>query len=418
MRLLRRTVRNFIVYAALLLFVCTPLYYLAIQQLFVEEMEEELLHHKENFEKIVPKITTENDLHLYESINEEFRLKEATRWPIADSIFTIELYDSLEQEVIPFRVLRTGITLQNRNYEVIISESVVGSQDLIKAIVAIQASLLFLLLLGFILINRNLSKVIWKPFYTILEKLKQYQIDKDLSISLPKSNITEFEDLRIAIEQLLIKNREAYVSQKEFTENASHELQTPLAVFRSKLELLMQSENITSEQAELISDLLTATDRIARLNKNLLLLSKIENNQFPSKQKLLISKAVEKTIELYQGTISERKIKVSLSVDNEGVVAANPTLLEILLSNLISNSLKYSPEHSEVSISIDNKSLHLINPGEPFKNPEKIFQRFNRESRVVQGHGLGLAIVKEICDAEGFEIVYSFNSAHSFQVQF
>ncbi len=419
MKLLRRTIRNYIIYATLLLLVCTPLYYLAIQRLFVEEMEEELLHHKENFSKIIPKITSENDLRLYEGINEEFRLQEATHWPIADSIFTIELYDSLEQEIIPFRILRTSAAIQNKNYELIISESIVGSRDLIEAIVAIQACLLSLLLLGFIFINQNLSKVVWKPFYIILEKLKQYQIDKDLFISLPQSNTTEFEDLRIAIEQLVHKSREAYINQKEFTENASHELQTPLAIFRSKLEILMQSANITNEQAELISELLTTTDRIVRLNKNLLLLSKIENNQFPSKLETLLSKAVEKTIGLYQDTATSRKLKIKINTENESLIAVNPTLLEILLSNLISNSLKHAPEQSEVSIRIRNKSLSIVNSGDPFKNPDKIFQRFNRESRIVQGHGLGLAIVKEICDAEGFKAHYQYvDGHHQFSVSF
>ncbi len=418
MKLLRRTFKNYILYSTLLLLVCAPLFYLFIQQLFVEEMEEELFHHKKNFFESAAYIKSDSDLTIYKLLNEEFQLKEATHWPVSDSLYSYSVYDSIEQELIPFRVLRCGVIIQNKNYELIIRESVVGSSDLVQAIVVIQTSLLILLLIGFIFINQNLSKKIWSPFYAILEKLKQYQIDKDTQIKLPPSDTTEFEDLRITVEQLVSKNRNAYLSQKEFTENASHELQTPLAIFQSKLELLMQTHNITREQADLISDLSNANDRIARLNKNLLLLSKIENNQFPSKQPVLLKEAVEKTLYLYKEKAEVKKMKTTVTDESETKVNVNPTLLDILLSNLISNGLKHSPEESELKIHIEKNTLHILNQGEPLKNPEKLFQRFNRESRTATGSGLGLAIVKEICDVEGFKIEYYFTDQHYFKVSF
>ena len=418
MKLLGRTFRNYLLYSTLLLLVCVPLFYFFIRQLFVKEMEEELFHHKQNFQNTATYIVTDKDLKIYQLLNEEFLLTEASQWPIRDSLFSYKAYDSVEHEIIPYRALKCGITIQDKNYQLIIRESIVGDIDLIERIVIIQISLLVFLLAGFILINQNLSKKIWSPFYVILEKLKQYQIDKDTEIKLPSSNTTEFEDLRITVEQLVSKNRNAYLSQKEFTENASHELQTPLAIFRSKLELLMQTHNITSEQADLISDLSNTNDRIARLNKNLLLLSKIENNQFPSKQLVLLKEAVDKTLSLYKEKTEGKKIKITVTDKTETKVNVNPALLDILLSNLISNALKHSTEESEVKIQIETNSLLISNPGEPLKNPEKLFQRFNRESRISIGSGLGLAIVKEICDVEGFKILYSYTTQHCFQIKF
>ena len=418
MKLLRRTFRNYILYSTLLLLVCVPLFYFFIRQLFIEEMEEDLFHHKLNFLNTAKYIATDKELKAYQLLNEEFLLSEPEQWPIQDSLFSYEAYDSVENEIVPFRALRCGITIQDKNYQLIIRESIVGDLDLVERIVIIQIGLLTLLLTGFILINQNLSKKIWSPFYAILEKLKQYQIDKDTQIKLPPSDTTEFEDLRITVEQLVSKNRNAYLSQKEFTENASHELQTPLAIFQSKLELLMQTHNITREQADLISDLSNANDRIARLNKNLLLLSKIENNQFPSKQPVLLKEAVEKTLYLYKEKAEVKKMKTTVTDESETKVNVNPTLLDILLSNLISNGLKHSPEESELKIHIEKNTLHILNQGEPLKNPEKLFQRFNRESRTATGSGLGLAIVKEICDVEGFKIDYNFNGQHGFKVTF
>jgi signal transduction histidine kinase len=418
MKLLRRTLNNYILFSTLLLLICSPLSYFFIQRLFVEEMEEELFHHKKNFLETVDYIETDDDLKIYQLLNEEFQISQAARWPVADSLFSYQAYDSAGREVIPFRALRTGVTIQNKNYQLIIRESIVGTRDLIQAIVTIQVALLILLLIGFILINQNLSKKIWQPFYNILEKLKRYQIDSDTEIKLAPSDTSEFEDLRMTIEQLVEKNRSAYLNQKEFTENASHELQTPLAVFRSKLELLMQTNGISNEQADLISDLFNANDRIARLNKNLLLLSKIENNQFQSKQQVPLKEAIEKTCELYKEKSQTRKIKVVLIEEFKTYVDANPTLLDIMLSNLISNALRHAPKNSEIEIRISEKSLLIKNPGQRLENPEKLFLRFSRESRTPHGHGLGLAIVKEICEAEGFEIIYTYTNQHCFQVKF
>ncbi|HNV27882.1 MAG TPA: HAMP domain-containing sensor histidine kinase [Cyclobacteriaceae bacterium] len=419
MKLLKRTVKNYILYSALLLLICTPIYYLSIHRLFVNEMEEELFHHKNNFKKTLDKLENEKDIQLYQLINEEFQLKETSKWPISDSLFTYSQYDSLEKTFVPYRALRTGVTVQGTRYELLIRESIVGNTKLVTAIVAIQTTLLVLMLIGFILINRKLSKVVWDPFYTILEKLKNYQIDKDLTIDLPHSSTAEFRDLSEALVHLVNKSRDAYLSQKEFTENASHELQTPLAIFRSKLELLMQGADISSEQAELISSLLNATDRIVRLNKNLLLLSKIENRQFLSRQEILLSSALTQSLGLYKQMAQEKEIKITTHIISEIAIKTNPSLLEILLSNLISNALRYTPAQNEVRIEIEKKSITIRNPGEPFNFPNKIFDRFNRESRTTQGNGLGLAIVKKICDTEGIPITYHYlQGSHLFSIDF
>ena len=419
MKLLKRTVKNYILYSALLLLICTPLYYLSIHRLFVNEMEEELFHHKNNFKKTLDKLEYEKDIQLYQLINEEFQLKETNKWPISDSLFTYSQYDSLEKTFVPYRALRTGVTVQGTRYELLIRESIVGNTKLVTAIVAIQTTLLVLMLIGFILINRKLSKVVWDPFYTILEKLKNYQIDKDLTIDLPHSSTAEFRDLSEALVHLVNKSRDAYLSQKEFTENASHELQTPLAIFRSKLELLMQGADISSEQAELISSLLNATDRIVRLNKNLLLLSKIENRQFLSRQEILLSSALTQSLGLYKQMAQEKEIKITTHIISEIAIKTNPSLLEILLSNLISNAIRYTPAQNEVRIEIEKKSITIRNPGEPFNFPNKIFDRFNRESRTTQGNGLGLAIVKKICDTEGIPITYHYSQgSHLFSIDF
>lgn len=418
MRLLRRTVKNYILYSTLLLAICTPIFYFAIQKLFIHEMEEELFHHKENFVQIAKELETEKEIELFQLINEEFNLTETTTWPIRDSVFSYTQFDSLEQAWVPFRALRTGIQISDRNYQLLIRESIVSNNRLVAAIVIIQVVLLALLLTGFVLINRKLSHEIWDPFYTILDQLKQYEIEKDAPIQLPQSSTAEFRDLSKAIVLLVNKSREAYLSQKEFTENASHELQTPIAIFRSKLELLIQTVPITKEQAELISHLLDTTDRIARLNKNLLLLSKIENRQFLSTEAVSIKALLNQTLGDYQQLAQSRDIKITVHDSQSLVIKTNPILLEILLSNLISNAIRHAPAFSEVKIEIAD-SFIIQNSGSPLKWPDKIFDRFNQESRSSTGSGLGLAIAKKICEVENFQLDYFYkNSSHHFKISF
>ena len=419
MKLLKRTVKNYILYSTLLLVVSTPLFYIAIRQLFIHEMEEELFHHKANFNHIVKQLETEKEIQLFQLINEEFKLSEAKAWPVSDSVYTYTQYDSLEGINIPFRALRTGIQIQNKNYELIIRESIVGNTRLVTAIVAIQVVLLILMLTGFVLINRKLSHEVWDPFYKILDKLKQYKIDEDTFISLPHSSTAEFRDLSKAIVLLVNKSRDAYLNQKEFTENASHELQTPIAIFRSKLELLIQTTPLTKEQAELISNLLDTTDRIARLNKNLLLLSKIENRQFIATDEVSVIAVLNRAIEDYQQLALTREINITVDAAKDLVIKANPILFEILISNLISNALRYATFKTDVWIKVEKETLTVLNNGSPLKSPEKIFNRFNQESRSSQGSGLGLAILKKICEVENFSINYYYsNSRHQFQVSF
>lgn len=419
MKLLRRTVKNYILYSTLLLVISTPLFYFAIRQLFIHEMEEELFHHKNNFSQIIKQLETEKEIQLFQLINEEFKLSEAATWPVTDSVYTYKQYDSLEHTMVPFRALRTGIQIHNKKYVLLIRESIVGNTRLVAAIVAIQVALLILLLTGFILINRKLSHEVWDPFYTILDKLKQYKIDEDTFISLPHSSTAEFRDLSTAIVQLVNKSRDAYLNQKEFTENASHELQTPIAIFRSKLELLMQTNPLTKEQAELISNLLDTTDRIARLNKNLLLLSKIENRQFISTQKVSVLASLNRTIEDYHQLALNREISISVVASKDLEIHANPILFEILMSNLVSNALRHAPVKTGIAINLEQETLTIQNNGAPLKWPEKIFNRFNLESRSAQGSGLGLAILKKICEVEKFEITYFYTaSQHHFKITF
>jgi signal transduction histidine kinase len=418
MKLLTRTVRNYVIFSVLLLVVCTPLFYFFIQRLFIHKMDQELLEHKIEFSELALMLKTENDLKFFSMMNEEFILTPTDQRIETDSLLTIPIYNEEEKEIHPYRVLRTGTTIQGKPYRLQIQESMVSTADLISAIVTIQATLIALLLLGLVLINRKLSRTIWDPFYIILDKLKKYQIDKDSSLDLPRSTTAEFRDLSSVISQLVNKNHEAFQSQKEFTENASHELQTPLAVIKGKIDMLMQTQ-LSEKQAELIYVMQDAAGRMARLNRNLLLLAKIENQQFLELESINLPALVEKLVAQFSEQLEQKHISLEMGKLSPFSIKADGTMIEVLFTNLLTNAIRYSPSSSSIRIVLEEGVFSISNKGEALHNPDKIFDRFQRDVGTSHGSGIGLAIVKRICDNNGYTVQYTYQKeAHTFTVNF
>ena len=188
------------------------------------------------------------------------------------------------------------------------------SEDLISSIVQVQVLLLLVLLSGLFLINRNLSQRIWRPFYTTLDKLRGYKVEQHQALNLAGSNINEFNDLNGSLEELTGRMHRSFLVQKEFTENAAHEMQTPLAIFQSKLELLMQTSPINEEQAGLIGDLADAGRRMGRLNKALILLTRIENQQFADIESVALKSILQKQVVQFNSQAEQKHIVFSLRV--------------------------------------------------------------------------------------------------------
>ena len=419
MRLLTHTVRNYFLLSVIMLALSIPAFYVVIQHLFIQELDEELHEHRNDFYKSMPALKTEADIKLYSLLNEEFILKKTDKKIERDSLYTDEMYDSAEAAMVPYRILRSGVFLNNQHYELLIHESLIGTRELIAVIVMIKGLLLTALLFGMIIVNRKITKTVWQPFYQTLQKLKQYEMDKNPTLPVVESVITEFRDLNSAISQLISRNHQVFLNQKEFTENAAHELQTPLAICRTKLELLMQSSELTSEQADLIGSIYEATERLTRLNKNLLLLSKIENGQFIEKESIYLNKLILHLLDYHKTQVTDRNIQVATKMDTDVSIQGNPVLVEILLNNLLSNACRYTPEWGRIEISLTTIAFTISNSGSHFANASKIFERFHRESNSVHGSGLGLAIVKKICDISGHTISYSYTEGkHQFIVNF
>jgi len=420
MRLLKKTITSYFIFSAILLLVAIPIFYYAVKKMMIKSVDENLMATKT---RILPQLNnaainhTEQSLHL--SDYEILFVKEEPNNK-GDSIDDIEISGVNANASVPGRLLSSHFVINQESYSLQIKTSMLDKFLLLKRIVLVSVILLVVLLLGLLLINRALTRKIWQPFYRTLNRLHEYRVDKQPSLILEQSSVSEFNDLNKAIQELTERNYQAYASQKEFTENASHEMQSPLAVFQSKLELLMQTKPLNEEQAVLIADLANASKRMSRLNKSLILLTKIENNQFLEKESLSVKDMLQKLLQQYEFQIKQQSIQCTLKIETGIVVEANRTLIEILLGNLLSNAIRHNLPGGSIEIALYEKELVVQNSGKPSSlEKQKLFQRFQKESRDESSIGLGLEIVKKICDLNHYSIHYSFNNQmHIFALHF
>ena len=420
MKLLHKTIRSYFLFSLILLLASIPVFYFAIQQIVREDMDEELIASRD---LVIPKIKkhlltgTIADLKL---VDPNILITSTTLNKETDSLTSLDIYDSSAGELVPHRVLTSHRIINGTPIQIVITTSLVDNDNLITSIVILVFVLLFLLLAGLAVINRMLSKNIWQPFYTTLRKLQNYSVESSEPLELENSAINEFNDLKKSLEVLTQRAQNAYLGQKEFGENASHEMQTPLAVFQSKLELLMQTAPLNEAQAGLIGDLADASQRMARLNKSLLLLTKIENKQFPLNEKISLDLMIRSFIEHYEPQTLQKQITLRYNLESDCLPDCNKTLLEILVVNLLGNAIRHNHVNGSIFITLESAMLTIQNTGvKSALNEQKIFSRFQKDSTDANSLGLGLEIVKKICDLYHFKINYSkTDDLHTFRVMF
>lgn len=292
-------------------------------------------------------------------------------------------------------------------------------QDIIAGMM-IQFLLIFAVItIAMFITMRFATKRLWQPFDDTLQKVEQFNLAKSDIPQFAETDIREFTSLNRSLEQLMRKDKETYRIQKEFTENASHELQTPIAIIRSRLDLLMQ-ENLNENEMNLVADLYNMTTRIGHLNRNLLLLAKIENAQYTTLQPVDVGGMITESLPLYESLQNGTSLRLNdQRTDKNARTQANPVLLECMLKNLIVNAIRHSASGGEILIAVGDSSLAVSNAaadGKPLDS-KTLFCRFSTGEARQKGNGLGLAIVKAICDFHHWTVEYRFKDGrHIFAV--
>lgn len=338
---------------------------------------------------------------------------------LKDSIFIVEKpHDFLHfEEIDRFRCLSKVIYLNKKPYRFNIETNIEESQETIFFISITTVFLFVLIVGGLLFLNRRLSKSVWKPFRNTLDKLKTFNLNKQTKIEFSKTDVSEFDELNQSLTKLIEHNVSVYKTQKEFTENASHELQTPLAILKNKLDILLQNQDLTEKQYQIAEEMNRALSRSSRINKNLLLLAKIDNKQFDS-ETFHLDEVLNQSLEILQEHFEQKNISVNTEISDNVKVNGNIGLTEVLINNLIINAIRHTSINGSISIKLNNSVFEVSNSGTEKLNSDLLFKRFSRFSKDNNGSGLGLAIVKEICKSQNWTINYRFeNNNHIFSVK-
>ncbi|GAA4214066.1 hypothetical protein GCM10022289_47110 [Pedobacter jeongneungensis] len=309
-----------------------------------------------------------------------------------------------EKEQEPGRSLVTTVNLNGKTVIVTITKSRVESEDLVRIILMITLGITVLLLVSLLLINRFVLNRLWKPFYAVLNRMKAFEVTRMDNIKEEPTRIDEFNELNKSVNAMAEKVKQDYKELKSFTDNASHEMMTPLAIINSKLDSLLQTESFTEQQGALLEDIYQATGRLSRLHQSLLLLAKIENNLISDVQEVDLKEMIEAKIRQFQELFERDGLIVEVKL-LERKLTMSRYLADILLNNLISNAVRHNINGGKILLELTAQKLVVCNTGKKLNIQNRMFDRFSKSTES-EGMGLGLAISKQICNLHGFGIAY------------
>ncbi|NOX48241.1 MAG: HAMP domain-containing histidine kinase, partial [Chlorobi bacterium] len=316
----------------------------------------------------------------------------------------------------PYIELSETVEIKGVFYDLRIRHSMIESEDMLQAIFL---PLLFMLLSAFVLsffINKRFNRTVWKDFKENLRAIESYSFAQEEKLNLKKSDILEFDRLNTVVSRMTNKLGKDYKLLKQFTENASHELQTPLTIISLHLEELLQ-EDLPQKQMEKIYAAFQSVKRMDKLNKSLLLLTKIENKQFAGAQQIDIGSLFNQKLNEYQVLAESKNIQIIKELNEKFEVSMNPDLAATLVNNLLMNALRHNMQNGKIRVLSKPNETSICNTGAKDALDEtEIFKRFVKYNS--SSNGLGLAIVKEICNSSGLEVVYSFKEGqHCFRIK-
>jgi signal transduction histidine kinase len=405
MKLLSKYNRTYLTASIIVFLIIGIGYYYVISYVLINQLNHSL---KEELNEITTYAHLNNALLPQANTKDQVIFYKPTNQATAKAKYSnISEYVNEEKENVQFRQLTSIITVNGHNYEVFIREPQTETDDLMQLIFFITFIIAVFFVLLLFIINRLLLQKVWEPFQHTLFQIQRFNLSKQNEITVQPTDISEFKSLNNAVLSMSGKVNQEYHSLKNFTENASHEMQTPLAILNARLDLLIQNDDLTEKEIGQLQEMYGAVNRLTRLNKSLLLLTKIENRQFSESESIQFDRLIEEKIVQFADLIGARNLSIETEIQPT-TLRMNHQLADIVINNLISNAIHHNLENGSITISLDQDELMISNTGPQVSvDPDKVFQRFQK-SRKSEGLGLGLAIVKQICDQYHFSIQYSF----------
>jgi signal transduction histidine kinase len=410
MKLLTKTSLFFITIALFTLFLGGIAFYVSFRLMINREVRRELINDMHQFLMHPPpgqEYGTDTVKVHFPSRYEVIPIKtlKNTGFVFSDTL----LYDNLMHHYQSYRIISIETRLNQKPVRISISKSMLISNELVAYVAFITLILSVFLLVCLVLFNNFFLSRIWRSFFNTLTVIKDFSITDKKDLNLPETEIAEFGLLNQVLEKMHGRIRKDYDNLEEFIENVSHEIQTPLAIISSKADLLLQDEKMGPDDLRQIQSIRNNVARLSNLNRSLILLAKIDNHQFPAREKVEITHVINFHLENFDDVLIAKKIYPHCAYKNPIHVMADPGLINIMLLNLLKNAIYHNLHAGKLDVTVDEKVLTIRNSG---KNPEmegeELFKRFVKTSERPDSLGLGLSITKKICDYYNFSISYTF----------
>ena len=421
MKLLSYTYRKLALLLFLLMAVWGVLFYYAIIDEVVDETDDTL----ENYGEIL----MESALHDPSILETEGSLMSFYKFtPISEEegrhyrqvFYDATVYIELEDEDEPVRVMCTAFRMPDgQYYELKLMISILERDDMVEAMLWYLGALFLLFLICTSIGIQLVLKGVFRPLHRLLDWLHCIQPGKEVPPLDNPTKIREFRQLSDAALDMGNRSYKAYEEQKQFIENASHELQTPLAIVRGKVELLAESEGMTEQQMEQLDEIYATLGRAVKLNKSLLLLSRIENGQYTEMEDVSVDEILDELLPDLMDIYEHKQVRLIRKREEQPfIIRCNHSLAQILVSNLVKNSLLHNREEGELQVLTTPTSLVIKNTGDVHLDGEKLFRRFyHGMDGKKDSTGLGLAIARSIALSSSLKLTYEWQDGmHTFRL--
>lgn len=415
MKLLAKYNRINIGVTVLIMLVTGIIYYFTISHILTNQIDKDLVVEENEVFNFVRLNHTLPEV--YESNHQEITFTAVGNQPIKRRFLDTIYREIKPQEMEPGRALISSVHVAGKNYKILVTQSKVETEDLIQIIFLITIALIVILLFVLLVLNRVILQRIWQPFYKVLVQLKAFSLENKAIIQSIPTEIDEFAALDKAVVSMSERVRSDYQNLKVFTENASHELMTPIAVINSKLDMLVQTGAFTEKQSKLLNDLYGTVARLTRLNKSMLLLARIENRLIRDDQEIDLKEVLEECLYQHEERIQQLNLTLNTQLEEQKITASK-LLIEVLFNNLLSNAIRHNHVNGTLSLYLKSGNLKISNSGTGRFDFNQALKRFHKTDQS-EGIGLGLTLCKQICNNYGFKFNYTLESdIHEFSVDF
>ena len=347
---------------------------------------------------------SDNDKHLTNESIKEGRYEWDERLQTNVNHLTVTTYPFVEGKHYSIQS-QIGIMIIDKEYFV--------------GIVMVVAWIFVFIIIAIIFFGELITRSLYTPFFNLVEQMKKFDVrEENQELQLISSNITEIEQLNKLFQKTSLQSIQHYEALKEFTQNLSHELQTPMANIKGKIELMLDT-NLTEQQMKSLVGMYDDVNKVTAINRSLILLMSLEHHEL-SNEKINISQIVKNCVADQEDLIAMNGVELTLDIKPLVFLKLNPLLAQVVFSNLISNSNRHNVKNGSIEITLNHQFFLIKNTGleQEFSN-ENIFQRFKKSKHRSESIGIGLALVKKILTIYGYPIEYKFEeNFHQFLIKF